>query len=53
MLICNFFSRFRYLADRGSYTPPQGWKNIGHVGHVPTVNFDGPPPEAMKHFGLV
>jgi hypothetical protein len=48
----NFFNRFRYLAASGYYTTPQGWKDIGYVGNVPTVNFDGPTPEALKHLGL-
>jgi len=47
-----FFDRFRYLAASGYYTTPQGWKDIGYVGNVPTVNFDGPTPEALKHLGL-
>jgi hypothetical protein len=25
---------------------------VGYVGNVPTVNFDGPTPEALKHLGL-
>ena len=48
----NFFTRFRYLAASGYYTTPQGWKDIGYTGNVPTVNFDGPTPEALKHLGL-
>lgn len=48
----NFFNRFRYLAASGYYTTPQGWKDIGYVGNVPTVNFEGPTPEALKHLGL-
>jgi len=48
----NFFNRFRFLAASGYYTTPQGWKDIGYVGNVPTVNFDGPTPEALKHLGL-
>ena len=48
----NFFGRFRYLAASGYYTTPQGWKDIGYTGNVPTVNFDGPTPEALKHLGL-
>ena len=48
----NFFNRFRYLAASGSYSTPQGWKDVGYVGNVPTLNFDGPTPEALKHLGL-
>jgi hypothetical protein len=48
----NFFGRFRYLAAGGYYTTPQGWKDIGYTGNVPTVDFAGPTPEALKHLGL-
>ena len=48
----NFFGRFRYLAASGYYTTPQGWKDIGYTGNVPTVDFAGPTPEALKHLGL-
>ena len=48
----HFFMRFRFLAASGYYTTPQGWKDIGYVGNVPTLNFDGPTPEALKHLGL-
>ena len=48
----NFFNRFRYLAASGYYTTPQGWKDIGYVGNVPSANFEGPTPEALKHLGL-
>jgi hypothetical protein len=48
----NFFNRFRYLAASGYYSTPQGWKDVGYTGNVPTVNFDGPTPEALKHLGL-
>ena len=48
----NFFNRFRYLAASGYYSTPQGWKDVGYVGNVPTLNFDGPTPEALKHLGL-
>jgi hypothetical protein len=48
----HFFSRFRDLAASGYYTTPQGWKDIGYVGNVPTVDFAGPTPEALKHLGL-
>jgi len=47
-----FFGRFRYLAASGYYTTPQGWKDIGYTGNVPTVDFAGPTPEALKHLGL-
>ena len=46
------FSRFKYVAAGGYYTTPEGMKDIGYVGNIPTVNFDGPTPEALKHVGL-
>lgn len=46
------FARFKYVAAGGFYTTPEGMKDIGYVGNVPTVNFDGPTPEALKHVGL-
>jgi Gluconate 2-dehydrogenase subunit 3 len=48
----NFFGRFRYLAASGYYTTPQGWKDVGYVGNVPSVDFAGPTREALKHLGL-
>ncbi|MEI6794635.1 MAG: gluconate 2-dehydrogenase subunit 3 family protein [Verrucomicrobiota bacterium] len=48
----NFFSRFRSLAAGGYYTTPQGMKDVGYVGNVPSVDFAGPTPEALKHLGL-
>ncbi len=47
-----FFTRFRYLAASGYYTTPQGWKDIGYVGNVPTATFLGPTREALRHLGL-
>lgn len=46
------FGRFKYVAAGGFYTTPEGMKDIGYVGNIPTVNFDGPTPEALKHVGL-
>jgi len=47
-----FFRKFRDLTAGGFYSTPEGMKDIGYVGNVPTVNFDGPTPEALKHLGL-
>ena len=46
------FARFKHVAAGGFYTTPEGMKDVGYVGNVPTVNFDGPTPEALKHVGL-
>ena len=49
----NFFSLFRNLTTGGFYTTPAGWKDIGYVGNVALQKFDGPPPEVLKHVGLI
>jgi len=48
-----FFSVFRDLTTGGFYTTPAGWKDIGYVGNVALAHFDGPPPEVLKHVGLM
>lgn len=50
--IAQGFSRFRDLTGGGFYTTPEGMKDIGYVGNVATVTFEGPPPEALKRLGL-
>jgi hypothetical protein len=47
------FARLKYVVAGGFYTTPEGMKDIGYVGNVPTVNFDGPTPEALTHVGLL
>lgn len=47
-----FFARFRDLTAGGFYTTPPGMKDLGYIGNVPTVTFDGPPPAVLKHLGL-
>lgn len=47
-----FFRKFRDLAAGGFYSTPEGMKDIGYVGNVPTATFAGPTPEALKHLGL-
>jgi len=48
-----FFSVFRDLTAGGFYTTRAGWKDIGYVGNVALGHFDGPPPEVLKHVGLM
>ncbi|HEX7630524.1 MAG TPA: gluconate 2-dehydrogenase subunit 3 family protein [Lacunisphaera sp.] len=48
-----FFSVFRHLAAGGFYTTPVGMKDLRYVGNVPLATFDGPPPEALRHAGLL
>lgn len=47
-----FFKRFRDLTAGGFYTTPEGMRDIGYVGNVPSVTFDGPPPEVLARLGL-
>ena len=47
-----FFRKFRDLTAGGFYSTPEGMKDIGYVGNVPTATFEGPTPEALKHLGL-
>jgi hypothetical protein len=48
-----FFAVFRNLTAGGFYTTPAGVKDLRYVGNVPLASFDGPPPEALKHAGLL
>ena len=47
-----FFNKFRDLTSGGFYTTPEGMKDLGYVGNVPTVTYEGPTPAALKHLGL-
>jgi Gluconate 2-dehydrogenase subunit 3 len=47
-----FFSRFRELTLGGFYTTRVGMKDIGYVGNVALVTFDGPPREVLAKLGL-
>ena len=47
-----FFKRFRDLTAGGFYTTPAGMKDVGYVGNVPSVTFDGPPPKVLKIVGV-
>jgi gluconate 2-dehydrogenase subunit 3-like protein len=47
-----FFANFRNLAASGFYTTPEGMKDLQYVGNVALTQFDGPPPEVLKHLNL-
>lgn len=47
-----FFRKFRDLTAGGFYSTPEGMKDIGYVGNVPSATFEGPTPAALKHLGL-
>jgi hypothetical protein len=48
-----FFSKMRNLTAGGFYTTPDGAKDLGYIGNIPLPEFPGPPPEVLKHLGLV
>jgi gluconate 2-dehydrogenase gamma chain len=47
-----FFDTVRDLTANAFYTSDAGMRDIGYVGNVPMVKFDGPPPHVLKHVGL-
>lgn len=47
-----FFARFRNLAAGGYYASRRGLKDIGFVGNVPLVRFDGPPAKIRAQLGV-
>lgn len=47
-----FFSRFRDLTAGAFYSTPVGRNDLKFIGNVALAQFDGPPPELLKHLGL-
>jgi hypothetical protein len=47
-----FFARFRDLTASGFYTTPVGFRDLGYVGNVPLLRFEGPPQEVLRKLGL-
>jgi len=47
-----FFARFRDLTAGGFYTTPEGSRDLGFVGNVPSVTFDGPPQKVLQIVGV-
>jgi hypothetical protein len=48
-----FFHRFRSLTMAGYFTTPEGLKDLGYIGNVPSPTYAGPPREALAHLGLI
>ncbi len=48
----SFFLRLRNLIAGGYYTTPVGMKDVGYVGNVAMVEWNGPPPEVLKILDL-
>lgn len=47
-----FFARFRSVSAGGYYATRAGWKDIGYIGNVPTVEFKLPPKEVLDRLGV-
>jgi hypothetical protein len=47
-----FFARFRDLTAGGFYTTPVGFRDLGYVGNVPLLKFEGPPQDVLRKLGL-
>ncbi len=48
-----FFDQIRDLTASGFYTTDAGMKDLQYIGNVPLAKFDGPPPEVLRHLGLL
>jgi len=47
-----FFARYRDLTVGGFYSTPVGHQDLGYIGNVPQLRFDGPPMELLRKLGL-
>jgi hypothetical protein len=47
-----FFRRYRDLTAGGFYTTPEGMKDIGYIGNVPSFTFEGPSADVIAKLGL-
>lgn len=47
-----FFRRFRSIAMGAYYGTTAGWKAIGYIGNVPSLEFSGPDETVLKKLGL-
>ncbi|MGC6466525.1 MAG: gluconate 2-dehydrogenase subunit 3 family protein [Akkermansiaceae bacterium] len=48
----HFFHVFSTIASGAYFSTQPGWKAIGYVGNMPSINFDGPPKEVLDKLGL-
>ncbi len=47
-----FFDTVRDQTATAFYTTPEGWKDLGYIGNVPLMKFEGPSAEIRKQLGL-
>jgi hypothetical protein len=48
----HFFAVYRDLTAAGFYSTPLGHKDLGYIGNVPLVRFDGPPAALLQKLNL-
>jgi hypothetical protein len=47
-----FFARYRDLTAAGFYMTPEGSADIGYIGNVPQLTFEGPSIDVLRKLGL-
>jgi len=48
-----FFDKVRDLTSTAYWTTQEGMDDLQYVGNVPLAQWDPPPPEVLRHLGLV
>jgi gluconate 2-dehydrogenase gamma chain len=48
-----FFDRVRDLTSTAFWTTTEGMQDLQYVGNVPLPRWDPPPPEVLRHIGLL
>jgi len=48
-----FFDTVRDQTSTAFYTTPEGWKDLGYIGNVAMLKFEGPSAAIRKQIGLV
>jgi hypothetical protein len=48
-----FFDRVRDLTATAFWTTSEGMQDLEYVGNVPLARWEPPPPEVLRHIGLV
>jgi len=48
-----FFDRVRDLTATAFWTTTEGMQDLEYVGNVPLARWDPPPPEVLRHIGLL
>lgn len=48
-----FFDRIRFIAMLGFYTTLEGMQDLGYIGNVAAMAWNGPPEQVLRHLKLV